>query len=227
MKRSERLTELRTRADFLRAQGVLLITREPPPAPAPAPGQPPIVAGNPAEGVEVLLSVWDDGTALGLHGHVDLGTGIRTALAQIVADELDLEMDQVDMVLGDTARAPNQGPTIASASIQIHALPLRKAAAQDNAVAQNRLAHIYAEGLGVEASPQEAREWRDRAHDAGLNDPSLDYLNNISVEKKPAPKATGAAVSAPSAAGKPAALDSSAFDKPMAAPQPLQAPAKK
>lgn len=133
MKRSERLTELRTRADFLRAQGVLLITREPPPAPAPAPGQPPIVAGNPAEGVEVLLSVWDDGTALGLHGHVDLGTGIRTALAQIVADELDLEMDQVDMVLGDTARAPNQGPTIASASIQIHALPLRKAAAQARA----------------------------------------------------------------------------------------------
>jgi TPR repeat protein len=104
---------------------------------------------------------------------------------------------------------------------------LRKAAAQDNAVAQNRLAHIYAEGLGVEANPQEAREWRDRAHDAGLNDPSLDYLNNISVEKKPAPKATGAAVSAPSAAGKPAALDASAFDKPMAAPQPLQAPAKK
>lgn len=133
MNRSERLTQLRTRSDFLGASGVLLVTRDPPPPPAPAPGQPPIVAGNPAEGVEVLLSVWDDNTALGLHGHVDLGTGIRTALGQIVADELDLAMDQVDMVLGDTGRAPNQGPTIASASIQIHAVPLRKAAAQARA----------------------------------------------------------------------------------------------
>ena len=130
MNRRDRLAQFRTRADFLNADSVLLITRDPPPAPPPAPGQPPIVAGNPAEGVEVLLSVWDDGCALGLNGHVDLGTGIRTALTQIVADELDLTMDQVDMVLGDTGRAPNQGPTIASASIQIHAVPLRKAAAQ-------------------------------------------------------------------------------------------------
>ena len=133
MNRSERLSRLRARSDFLSATGVLLVTRDPPPPPPPAPGQPPIVAGNPAEGVEVLLSVWDDNTALGLHGHVDLGTGIRTALGQIVADELDLTMDQVDMVLGDTGRAPNQGPTIASASIQIHAVPLRKAAAQARA----------------------------------------------------------------------------------------------
>ena len=133
MNRSERLSRLRTRRDFLDASGVLLVTRAPPPPPAPAPGQPPIVAGNPAEGVEVLLSVWDDGCALGLHGHVDLGTGIRTALGQIVADELDLKLDQVDMVLGDTARAPNQGPTIASGSIQTHAVPLRKAAAQARA----------------------------------------------------------------------------------------------
>ena len=133
MNRSERLSRLRARSDFLSATGVLLVTRDPPPPPPPAPGQPPIVAGNPAEGVEVLLSVWDDSTALGLHGHVDLGTGIRTALGQIVADELDLTMDQVDMVLGDTGRAPNQGPTIASASIQIHAVPLRKAAAQARA----------------------------------------------------------------------------------------------
>ncbi|MEZ5664139.1 MAG: molybdopterin cofactor-binding domain-containing protein [Burkholderiaceae bacterium] len=154
MNRSDRLTRLRTRADFLSASGVLLVTRDPPPAPQPAPGQPPIVAGNPAEGAEILLSVWDDGCALGLHGHVDLGTGIRTALGQIVADELDLTMDQVDMVLGDTGRAPNQGPTIASASIQIHAVPLRKAAAQARAwllaEASQRL-DVPSERLQVEA----------------------------------------------------------------------------
>lgn len=130
MTRSERLDKLRTRADFLRAGGVLLVTREPLPPPPPAPGQPPMVAANPAEGAEILLAVWDDGTATGLHGHVDMGQGLRTALGQIVAEELDLTMDQVDMLLGHTAMVPNQGPTIASASIQIHATPLRKAAAQ-------------------------------------------------------------------------------------------------
>ncbi len=133
MNRTERLAQLRTRRDFHAADGVLLITRNPSPASPPAPGQPPMVSANPDEGVEVLLSLWSDGTVLALHGHVDMGQGIRTALTQVVAEELDLRMDQVDMVLGDTARAPNQGPTIASTSLQIHATPLRHAAAQARA----------------------------------------------------------------------------------------------
>ncbi|RYY72925.1 MAG: aldehyde dehydrogenase, partial [Comamonadaceae bacterium] len=120
----------RTRADFLNAEGVLVVVRPTPPAPPPAQGQPALVSGNPAEGDEVLLAVWDDGSVTALHGHVDLGTGIQTALGQIVAEELDVAMARVRVVLGDTARAPNQGATIASASIQIHAQPLRLAAAQ-------------------------------------------------------------------------------------------------
>jgi len=113
----------RSRADFHTAPGVLLVVRDPPPAPPPVKGQPALVAGNPAEGVEILVAVWDDGSVTALHGHVDLGTGIATALAQIAADELDVPLAQLNMVLGDTTRAPNQGATIASASIQIHAVP--------------------------------------------------------------------------------------------------------
>ena len=119
-----------TRADFHAADGVLLVVRNPPPAPPPVKGQPALVAGNPTEGVEILVAVWDDGSVTALNGHVDLGTGIRTALGQIVAEELDVPLERVNMVLGDTTRAPNQGATIASASIQIHAKPLRIAAAQ-------------------------------------------------------------------------------------------------
>ncbi|MEH6717835.1 MAG: molybdopterin cofactor-binding domain-containing protein [Aurantimonas endophytica] len=78
----------------------------------------------------VFLSFDTDGIAIGFNGHVDLGTGIETALSQIVAEELDLPLDRVRMVLGDTARTPNQGPTIASETIQITAVPLRHAAAQ-------------------------------------------------------------------------------------------------
>lgn len=123
----------RTRADFLTAEGVLLVVRDTPPAAPPVPGQPAAVPGNPAEGPEILLAVWDDGGITGLNGHVDLGTGLATALSQIVAEELDAPLSQVRMVLGDTARVPNQGATIASASIQIHAAPLRRAAAQARA----------------------------------------------------------------------------------------------
>lgn len=146
----------RTRADFHAAGGVLVVVR-PPPAPVPpAHGQPPMIPADPAEGVEVLLAVWDDGSVTGLCGHVDLGTGLRTSLAQIVADELDVSFDAVSMALGDTARAPNQGPTIASASIQISAVPLRQAAAQARAWLVSRAA----DRLGV---PPEALETRDGA----------------------------------------------------------------
>lgn len=78
----------------------------------------------------LFIAISDDGRVYAFNGHVDLGTGIRTSLAQIVAEELDLQLEQVCMVLGDTERAPNQGATIASATLQISAIPLRNAAAE-------------------------------------------------------------------------------------------------
>ncbi|MBT2323577.1 molybdopterin-dependent oxidoreductase [Variovorax paradoxus] len=149
----------KTRSDFFSAQGVLLVVRDTPPAPPVANGQPAIVSGNPAEGPEILLALWDDCSVTALHGHVDLGTGIQTSLAQIVAEELDLPLAQIRMVLGDTARAPNQGATIASSSLQIHAAPLRLAAAQARAwlVAQ------ASECFGVQPSLLAVREGRIHA----------------------------------------------------------------
>ncbi len=123
----------KSRADLRAASGALLVTRTPPPPGPPVAGQPAAVPANPAEGDEILIAVWDDGSVTALHGHVDLGTGLRTALAQIVAEELEVELGAVNMVLGSTTLAPNQGATIASASIQIHAVPLRQAAAQARA----------------------------------------------------------------------------------------------
>lgn len=143
-----------TRADFHAAGGVLLVTRAPPAAPPPAPGQPALVSANPLEGEEILLAVWDDGSVTALNGHVDLGTGIRTALGQIVAEELDVALASVNMVLGDTARVPNQGATIASTSIQIHAVPLRAAAAQ----ARAWLLACASAQLGVDASLLRVRD---------------------------------------------------------------------
>jgi len=78
---------------------------------------------------EIHLALHADGTVTAFCGHVDLGTGIRTSLAQIVAEELDVDFDSVVMVLGTTSAAPDQGPTIASETIQVTAIPLRHAAA--------------------------------------------------------------------------------------------------
>src|SRR5690349_22371075 len=79
---------------------------------------------------ETFIRITADGEVRAYNGHVDLGTGIRTALGQIVAEELDVSFARVVVVLGDTSEVPNQGATIASETIQITAVPLRKAAAQ-------------------------------------------------------------------------------------------------
>src|SRR6185436_1237429 len=80
--------------------------------------------------VETFIRITASGEVSAFNGHVDLGTGIRTALGQIVAEELDISFARVVVVLGDAAVVPNQGATIASETIQISAVPLRKAAAQ-------------------------------------------------------------------------------------------------
>src|SRR6201994_4420972 len=88
-------------------------------------------SGNGESGAfEIFIKITADGAVTAYNGHVDLGTGIRTALGQIVAEELDVSFARVVVVLGDTSRVPNQGATIASETIQITAVPLRKAAAQ-------------------------------------------------------------------------------------------------
>ncbi|PTQ07774.1 aldehyde dehydrogenase [Sphingomonas oleivorans] len=101
-----------------------------------------------ADGADMPFLLIDGaGRIFGFNGHVDLGTGIRTALTQIVAEELDLPPSRVSMILGDTARTPDQSATIASDTIQTTAVPLRAAAAQ----ARAWLAAAAAERLDVPA----------------------------------------------------------------------------
>jgi nicotinate dehydrogenase subunit B len=89
-----------------------------------------LVVQRAAGAFETFVKITADGSVTAYNGHVDLGTGIRTALGQIVAEELDVSFARVVVVLGDTAVVPNQGATIASETIQVSAVPLRQAAAQ-------------------------------------------------------------------------------------------------
>ncbi|ACA92641.1 MULTISPECIES: xanthine dehydrogenase family protein molybdopterin-binding subunit [Burkholderia cepacia complex] len=134
------------RSELLAHTGCLTVIRPPAPPVKPAPGQPGSLSSYVPALPEVFVAILDDGRILAFNGHVDLGTGIRTSLAQIVAEELDVPAARVTMVLGDTAATPNQGPTIASATIQISATPLRCAAAQ----ARHALLALAAERFGVD-----------------------------------------------------------------------------
>src|SRR4249919_2050279 len=60
------------------------------------------------------LAIERDGTVTVFSGKVDLGTGVETALAQIVAEELDVPFKQVKMASTDTAKAIDQGVTAGS-----------------------------------------------------------------------------------------------------------------
>src|SRR5438445_3328343 len=79
--------------------------------------------------VESYLAIGPDGRVMVYSGKVDLGTGVRTALAQIVADELDVPLTSVSIIEGDTELTPDQGPTWGSLSIQVGGVQLRQAAA--------------------------------------------------------------------------------------------------
>lgn len=76
------------------------------------------------------LAIEPDGTVLAASGKVELGTGTCTALAQIVAEELDVPFERVRMVMGDTERTPNEGYTAGSMTIQASGSALRQAAAE-------------------------------------------------------------------------------------------------
>ncbi|PRY09174.1 molybdopterin cofactor-binding domain-containing protein [Paraburkholderia sp. BL25I1N1] len=119
-----------SRQQLYDAQSVLIVARAAQAPVKPAIGQPGSRSSFVPTEADMFLVVRDDGSVVAFNGHVDLGTGIGTALAQIVAEELDVPLTRVSIVLGHTREAPNQGPTIASATIQISAVPLRHAAAQ-------------------------------------------------------------------------------------------------
>src|SRR3954469_20713284 len=84
-------------------------------------------------------------------GKVEIGQGIATALAQIAADELDVDIGRVRMVRTSTAASPNEGVTSGSLSIRQSGRAIRQACAE---VRQLFLA-AASRRLGVEAEALE------------------------------------------------------------------------
>ena len=80
------------------------------------------------------LSSWvkfaPDGEVAISPGKVEIGQGIVTALAQIAADELDVDIGRIRMVRASTASSPNEGVTSGSLSIQQSGRAIRQACAE-------------------------------------------------------------------------------------------------
>src|SRR5260370_659116 len=79
------------------------------------------------------LAGMQDGSITMLTGKGDIGTGTRTALTQIVAEELDFPFNRVTMAMGDTAKTVDQGRTVGSNTIPRGGPQLRQAAAAGRA----------------------------------------------------------------------------------------------
>ena len=80
--------------------------------------------------LDAWLRIDPNGTVTILTGKIELGQGIGTALTQIAADELDVDLKRIDIVYGDTARTPNEGQTAGSLSVEQSGTALRFACAE-------------------------------------------------------------------------------------------------
>lgn len=168
-----------SRRSFLKGAGCLLVSFTMPVSMRRALASGPAMdAGSqlvPKDRVESFIAITAEGNVIACNGHVDLGTGIRTAFTQIVADELYVPLERVSMVLGDTDRTPNQGPTIASASIQSSSVPMRRAAAQ----ARQFLIEQASQRLNV---PIEQLSVEDGVISAGDSQAGLSYAELVQGE---------------------------------------------
>jgi nicotinate dehydrogenase subunit B len=104
--------------------------------------------------LDAWLRIGRDGIVHVFTGKPEIGMGVETAYAQIVAEELDVSVDRVDFVLGDTARTANQGGVGGSTSIMMGAKPLRNAAAN----ARYLLTQLASRRLGAPPEQLQARD---------------------------------------------------------------------
>jgi nicotinate dehydrogenase subunit B len=122
-----------SRRQFLKAGGALVVSVLAPAAVTTALGQPSGAGGKPPltpDELDSWIAVLPDGGVTAFFGKMDMGQGVDVAIGQIVADELDVAFDRVNVVMGDTAFTCNQGGASGSTGVQRGGVTLRYAAAE-------------------------------------------------------------------------------------------------
>ncbi len=134
-----------SRRDLLKGAGALVVAIGAPleVAAAAAGIKPPLVP----EQLDSWIAVRQNGSAIAFFGKTDSAQGTDIGIAQIVADELDLPFERVEVVMGDTTRTVNQGGASGSTGLQRGGVTLRNAAAE----ARRLLVEMAAKRLDVPA----------------------------------------------------------------------------
>ena len=94
-----------------------------------------------------LVHIYQDGSILVNHGGIEMGQGLNTKIAQIVAHELGVDLSSVRCTATDTQKIPNTSPTAASTGCDLNGKAAQDAARQ----IRERLAEFAAQRLGVAA----------------------------------------------------------------------------
>ncbi|MFD1950291.1 molybdopterin cofactor-binding domain-containing protein [Sphingomonas arantia] len=98
--------------------------------------------------LDAWIRVAPDGRIIVFTGKAELGTGVKTAMAQLAADEIDVALDRVVMVTADTHLTPNEGVTAGSQTLEQSGTAIANAAANVRLL----LAQVAAERWGVAAT---------------------------------------------------------------------------
>src|SRR3989442_1625743 len=124
-----------SRRDLLKAGGALIVSFSFDAAlPRWARAQTPVLPSDAAKPldpsqVDSFLAIHADGTVTVYTGKVDVGTGLRIAVAQMAAEELGVRADRITIVDGDTGVCPDQGGTGGSTGLTRGGAEVRQAAA--------------------------------------------------------------------------------------------------
>jgi CO/xanthine dehydrogenase Mo-binding subunit len=104
--------------------------------PAPQPPRPPQLPGslNDARLLDAWIKVDRSGAITVFTGKAELGQGLRTAILQVAAEELEVPFEAITLVTADTGRTPDEGFTAGSNSMPESATAVRHAAAQVRAI---------------------------------------------------------------------------------------------
>ncbi len=92
--------------------------------------------------LDTWLKIAADGKVTAFFGKMDMGQGVDVAIAQVVAEELDVKLENVEVIMGDTYFTVNQGGASGSTGVQNGAIPLRNAAAEARRVLVEHAAKI-------------------------------------------------------------------------------------
>jgi len=125
-----------TRRSFLKAGGAFVLTFSFAPEIALSQAKPPQLPGSLSTNrmLDAWIRIGADGRITIFTGKIELGQGIGTALAQIAADELDVDIKRIEMIHGDTERTPDEGQTAGSLSVTNSGTALRFACAEARAL---------------------------------------------------------------------------------------------